>query len=129
LTAALACATAAALALGPIGAETASAAGAGQYVGQVTDALRNPTHKLASTNGKAAGDLLFLDRAHAATVFRTCVRREGHHAARAIRVCFTTTSGDANVPTITPLKFKRGRYTVSWTVDGAVVAHWRFSVV
>ncbi|HEY4280622.1 MAG TPA: hypothetical protein VGM91_20555 [Conexibacter sp.] len=112
-------------------AATASAQEA-TYAGQVTDALRNPTHKLAATaapNGHATGDLLFLDRDHEATAFRTCVTRDGGKGARGVHTCFTATSGDADTPTITPLRFKRGRYVVTWKVAGETVAHWRFSVV
>ena len=95
----------------------------------MTDALRNPTHKLLASDGHASGDLLLVDRAHTGTVFRTCVRRDNGRAARALRTCFATTSGDAGLPTLTPLRFRRGRYVVTWTVAGATVARWRFTVV
>lgn len=93
----------------------------------MTDALRNPTHKLAAgSGGRALADLIFVDGDAAGTSFRTCVRRLGRDP---LRSCFTTTSGPAASPTITPLRFRKGRWAVSWSVAGTVVARWRFAVV
>lgn len=93
----------------------------------MTDALRAPTHKLAAdATGRALADLIFVDGDAAGTTFRTCVKRLGRDA---LRSCFTTTSGPAASPTITPLRFRRGRWAVSWSVAGTVVARWRFAVV
>jgi hypothetical protein len=99
-----------------------------RFVGQVTDALRTPAHRLLAdaTSGRVRADLVFLDRERARTAYRACVaRRDG---AR-LRTCYAATTGRAGVPTITPLRFPRGRYAVSWTVAGEVVASWRFSVI
>ena len=95
----------------------------------MTDALRNPTHRLAASaaSGRAAADLLFTDAKQAHTTFRTCVRR--HDTAPDTRTCFTLTTGPAGAATVTPLRFPPGRYVVRWTVKGDVVARWRFVVV
>jgi hypothetical protein len=92
----------------------------------VTDALRNPTHRLLASakSGRASADLVFLDRDHGGTQVRTCVRRRGR-----VRTCFDETTGVAGVETVTPLRFPRGRYVVRWLVHGAVVARWRFVVM
>jgi hypothetical protein len=93
----------------------------------VTDALRTPTHKLAAgADGRALADLVFVDREGDETTYRTCVRRIGRGT---VRTCFSTVSGDAGGATITPLRFQRGRYAVSWSVAGEPVADWRFRVV
>ncbi len=93
----------------------------------MTDALRVPTHKLAAgTDGRALADLVFVDGEAAGTTYRTCLRRLGRGA---LRSCFTTTSGPAASATITPLRFRRGRWAVSWSVAGTVVARWKFAVV
>ncbi|MDW5594986.1 hypothetical protein VSS74_11595 [Conexibacter stalactiti] len=98
-----------------------------RYLGQVTDTLRAPTHKLAAgADGRALADLVFVDRDEDGTTYRTCVRRIGRAT---VRTCFTTVSGDAGGPAITPLRFQRGRYAVSWSVAGESVAAWRFRVV
>ncbi|HST43079.1 MAG TPA: hypothetical protein VLK58_26370 [Conexibacter sp.] len=111
------------LALPAVGAAAAEP----RFLGQVTDALRAPAHKLAAgDDGRALAELVFLDREQDATSFRTCVRRIGRST---VRTCFTTVSGDAGAPTITPLRFQRGRYAVSWSVAGEPVAGWRFRVV
>lgn len=93
----------------------------------MTDTLRTPTHRLlaAPDTGRALADLVFVDRAGAATGYRTCVVRP--EARR--RSCFAATTGRAGVPAITPLRFQRGRYAVTWAVAGEVVARWRFAVV
>jgi hypothetical protein len=93
----------------------------------VTDALRNPTHRLAAgANGRASADLLFADAQRAHTRARTCVRRR--EAAAAIRTCFDVRTDGAGVATVTPLRFRRGSYVVTWSVAGTVVARWRFAV-
>jgi hypothetical protein len=93
----------------------------------VTDALRTPTHRLlAGDDGRASADLVFVDRDHACTTVRTCVRRRD---AAGVRTCFTAETGPAGSSTVTPLRFPRGRYVVRWRVQGEVVAHWRFKVV
>jgi hypothetical protein len=71
-------------------------------------------------------DLVFLDAGQAHTTARTCVRRRD---GRGVRACFTVTTGSAGVATVTPLRFPRGSYVVRWSVGGAVVARWRFTVV
>lgn len=96
----------------------------------MTDALRNPATKLAaSASGKAVGDLVFLDREQAGTAYRTCIVRRTPRGGKPVRTCFGATTGQAGVATVTPLRFQRGRYAVSWKVGGAVVARWRFAVV
>jgi hypothetical protein len=87
-----------------------------------------PTHRLAASaaNGRAAADLAFSDAQHAQTTVRTCVRRLD---VSGVRTCFTVTTGAAGVATVTPLRFKVGSYATRWSVDGQVVAHWRFAVV
>lgn len=93
----------------------------------MADTLRTPTHRLlAGPDGRAIADLVFVDRAQARTQYRTCVRRGGRQP---VRTCFTTTSGDVGMPTITPLRFQRGPYRVAWSVAGVVVARWQFAVV
>lgn len=92
----------------------------------MTDALRTPTHHLAaSPRGRAVGDLVLVDAQHAHTTARTCVRRRDDVR---VRTCFDVTTAGANVPTVTPLRFRRGHYVVTWSVAGAVVARWRFAV-
>lgn len=92
----------------------------------MTDALRTPTHRLAAgPDGRAAGDLVFVDGQHARTVVHTCVRRSD---VASVRRCFAFTTGPAGVATVTPLRFARGRYLVRWSVRGVVVARWRFAV-
>lgn len=91
----------------------------------MTDALRNPTRRLAAdANGRAAGDLLFADAQRARTTARTCVRRE----ATGVSTCFDVTTEGAGVATVTPLRFRRGSYVVTWRVGGQLVARWRFAV-
>lgn len=110
-------------------AAPASAAEA-RFVGQVTDALRNPATKLAAgSSGKAVGDLVFLDREQASTAYRTCIVRRTPRGGRPVRTCFNATTGQAGVATVTPLRFQRGRYVVRWKAGGAVVASWKFAVV
>ncbi|MBS1868173.1 MAG: hypothetical protein JSS99_00760 [Actinobacteria bacterium] len=107
---------------------SAGATGRARFSGEVTDALRNPTHRLATSGAdhRAAADLLFTDAERDGTKVRTCVRRRD--GAR-VRTCFTVTTGAAGTATVTPLRFPRGSYVVGWRVDGAVVARWRFVVV
>lgn len=101
-----------------------------RFVGQVTDALRNPATKLAAgSTGRAVGDLVFLDREEAATAYRACIVRRVPRGGKPVRTCFNATTGQAGVATVTPLRFQRGRYAVRWKVGGAVVARWRFAVV
>jgi hypothetical protein len=101
-----------------------------RFVGQVTDALRNPATKLAAgSSGKAAGDLVFLDREQSGTAYRTCIVRRAPRGGKPVRTCFNATAGQSGVATVTPLRFQRGRYVVRWKVGGAVVARWRFAVV
>ncbi|MGN6188505.1 MAG: hypothetical protein ACTHOE_06370 [Conexibacter sp.] len=95
----------------------------------MTDALRNPTHRLAASarSGHAAGDLVLTDAKQAGTKVRACVhRRDG---ARDTRTCYRFVTGAAGVATVTPLRFPPGRYAVRWSVAGEVVARWRFVVV
>jgi hypothetical protein len=111
-------------------AGTPPAAGAPtpRFTGEVTDALRTPTHRLVANpqTGKAAGDLLFSDADGAKTAVRACViRRDGTR----LRTCFKFTTGAAGTPTVTPLRFPRGRYVVRWSVADSLVAHWRLEVV
>jgi len=107
----------------------ASGAAAPRFSGQVTDALRTPTHRLAASasTGRAAADLVFTDAEQARTSVRTCVRRRD--VSPQTRTCFTLTTGPAGVANVTPLRFQPGRYVVRWSVGGAVVARWRFVVV
>jgi len=110
--------------------QSAPAAAAERFLGQVTDALRNPATKLAAgSSGRAAGDLVFLDRERAGTQYRTCIVRRPPRGGKPVGTCFNATSGPAGVATVTPLRFQRGRYVVRWKVGGAVVARWRFAVV
>jgi len=106
----------------------ASGAAPGRFTGEVTDALRTPTHRLAAgagANGRASADLVFADAQHARTRARTCVRRRD---VAGVRTCFDVTTAAAGVATVTPLKFRRGSYVVTWRVGGAQVASWRFTV-
>lgn len=120
-------ASAAAHDVAPATAPAARAADDARFVGQVTDALRTPTHKLAAgDDGRALADLVFLDREADATPYRSCVQRLGRSP---LRTCFNATSGPEDSPTVTPLRFQRGRYAVSWRVAGEIVARWRFRVV
>lgn len=98
------------------------------YTGQVTDALRTPTHRLAASgdSGRAAANLVFVDAQHAGTTVRTCVRRR---EVAGVRTCFTITTGAAGVAAVTPLRFPPGAWIARWRVAGEVVASWRFSVV
>jgi len=106
-----------------------AAVGPARFTGQVTDALRNPTHRLAASasTGRAVADLVFTDAKQVHTPFRTCVRRRDLSPEK--RTCFALTTGAAGVATVTPLRFLPGRYVVRWSVSGAVVARWRFVVV
>lgn len=116
------------LAASPAASAAAAPSPQPRFVGQVTDALRTPTHRLLAdaATGRVLADLVFLDRERARTAYRACVtRRDG---AR-LRTCYSATTGRAGVPTVTPLRFPRGRYAVRWSVAGEVVARWRFSVV
>ena len=98
-----------------------------RYTGEVTDALRTPTHRVAAgPNGRAIADLLFADAQRAHTTARACVRRRD---AAAVRTCFGVTTEGAGVATVTPLRFRRGGYLVTWRVGDTTVAHWRFKVV
>jgi hypothetical protein len=93
----------------------------------VTDALRTPTHRLAaSAGGRAIPDLVFVDAKEAHTAVRTCVRRRD---VRGVRTCFAIRTGPAGSATVTPLRFRVGRWEARWWVDGALVARWRFAVV
>ena len=99
-----------------------------RWTGQVTDALRTPTHRLAANpnTGRAVADLVFADAQHAQTTVRTCVRRRD---VTGVRTCFTVTTGAAGVATVTPLRFPAGSYVARWKVAGEQVASWRFAVV
>ena len=99
-----------------------------RHVGQVTDTLRTPTHRLLAdrASGRALADLVFMDRTRARTAYRACVKRRD---ATRLRTCYSAQTGSAGVPTITPLRFPRGRYAVTWSVAGDVVARWRFRVI
>ncbi|HEX5145917.1 MAG TPA: hypothetical protein VFV85_02755 [Conexibacter sp.] len=92
----------------------------------MTDALRTPTHRLGTgAAARALADLVFVDAQRAHTTARACVRRND---VAGVRTCFELTTQAAGVATVTPLRFPPGRYVARWTVDGDVVAHWRFSV-
>jgi len=95
----------------------------------VTDALRNPTHRLAASasTGKAAADLVFVDAKEVGTKVRACVLRRD--VSPNTRTCFRFVTGAAGVQSVTPLRFPPGRYVVRWSVGGNVVARWRFVVV
>jgi hypothetical protein len=99
-----------------------------RFSGQVTDALRTPTHRLAASasSGRAVADLVFSDSQHAQTTVRACVRRLD---VAGVRTCFKVTTGAAGVAMVTPLRFRVGSYVARWKVDGIVVANWRFVVV
>ncbi len=107
----------------------AVAAAPARFTGQVTDALRSPTHRLAASAStvRAAADLVFVDAKQAHTTVRTCVRRRD--VSPSTRTCFMLTTGAAGVQSVTPLSFRPGRYAVRWSVSGEVVARWRFVVV
>lgn len=117
----------AALALAGLAVLPVSAGAAGaRFTGEVTDALRNPAHRLvAGANGRAVADLLFADAQHAHTTAHTCVRRDG---TGGVRTCFDVTTEGAGVATVTPLRFRRGSYVVTWRVAGQLAARWRFAV-
>src|SRR5689334_8635460 len=94
----------AALALAVAGLLAASAGASAdppRFSGQVTDALRNPTHRLAASasTGRAVADLMFTDAKQSRTAVRTCVRRTDVTPNR--RTCFALTTGAAGVATIT----------------------------
>lgn len=95
----------------------------------MTDALRNPTHRLAASasTGRAAADLVFTDAEQVGTKVRVCVRRRD--VSPPTRTCYRFVTGAAGVASITPLRFRPGRYAVRWSVNGSVVARWRFVVV
>jgi hypothetical protein len=116
------------IALAALPAGAGAAARPPRFSGEVTDALRTPTHRLAASaaSGRAVADLVFSDAQRAQTTVRTCVRRRD--AAR-VRTCFTVTTGAAGVATVTPLRFPVGSWVARWSVDGQLVAHWRFVVV
>ncbi|MGB2711334.1 MAG: hypothetical protein WBC33_07440 [Conexibacter sp.] len=99
-----------------------------RFSGQVTDALRTPTHRLLANaqSGRAVADLVFVDRQQAGTSVRTCVRRLD---VEDVRTCFADATGAAGAASVTPLRFARGRYRVRWRVAGELVAEWRFKVV
>lgn len=113
-----------ALSAAPAGA---AAADPPRHVGQVTDALRTPTHRLLAdaATGRALADLVFVDREEARTDYRACVTRRDETR---LRTCYSAQTGRAGVPTVTPLRFPRGRYVVTWSVAGEQVARWRFGV-
>jgi hypothetical protein len=103
------------------------AAGHARFNGQVTDALRTPTHRLAAgAGGRAVADLVFVDAQQDRTTVRTCVRRSD---VRGVRSCFIVTTGAAGSATVTPLRFPTGSYVARWWVDGQAVDRWRFVVV
>ncbi|MCW2951125.1 MAG: hypothetical protein JWQ48_295 [Conexibacter sp.] len=107
------------------GAASSVATGTTRFVGQVTDALRTPTHRLSvGANGRATADLVFVDHDRAKSAYHTCVQRSKPRLA----ICFDAVSGPPDVANVTPLRFGVGSYRVTWMVAGAVVAHWRFSV-
>jgi len=108
---------------------TGASARPARFTGEVTDALRNPTHRLAASasTGKAAADLVFTDAEQVGTKVRACVRRRD--VAAPTRACYRFATGAAGVATVTPLRFQPGRYVVRWSVGGDVVARWRFVVV
>ena len=99
-----------------------------RFVGQVTDALRTPTHLLAASadSGRAVADLVLTDTEKAETSVRSCVRRRD---VEGVHTCFTIVTGTAGVATVTPLRFPPGRYEARWKVAGMLVASWRFRVV
>lgn len=104
-----------------------AAAADGRYSGQVTDALRKPTHRLAAgAGGRAAADLVFVDARGAHTTVRACVRRTD---VAGVHRCFAVVTGPKDVPVVTPLRFRRGSWSVRWSVGGQPVARWRFDVV
>jgi len=109
-------------------ASVAAAAERPRFSGQVTDALRAPTHRLAASaaSGRAVADLVFVDAEQAHTAVRTCVRRRD---VAGVRTCFAITTGAAGVATVTPLRFPPGSYVARWRVAGELVARWRFTVV
>jgi hypothetical protein len=125
---ALAALTAALLAASSAAPATAATAPPQPYLGQVTDALRTPAHRLLAdpATGRAPADLVFLDRETPRTAYRACVTRRDDTR---LRTCYSATTGRAGVATVTPLRFPRGRYAVSWSVDGETVARWRFTVL
>lgn len=98
-----------------------------RFTGEVTDALRNPTHRLVVSHGasRVSADLVFVDALRGGTTVRSCVRRPD----AGVRTCFTTITGAAGSATVTPLRFRPGSYAVRWRVAGTVVAVWRFVVV
>lgn len=104
------------------------AARAARFTGEVTDALRTPTHRLAASagSGRAVANLVFVDARHAHTTVRACVLRRD--VAR-VRTCFNFKTAAAGVATVTPLHFPVGRYGARWWVAGVPVASWRFVVV
>jgi len=120
----------AALALIALGlaATPAGAADGTRFTGQVTDALRNPAHRLvaSASSHRAAADLVFADAQQDRTKVRACVRRRD---VAGVRTCFAFTTGAAGVATVTPLRFPVGSYVARWSVDGQAVARWRFAVV
>jgi hypothetical protein len=79
-----------------------------------------------AASGRASADLVFVDRQHAGTSVRSCVRRTD---VAGVRTCFSDATGPAGSATVTPLRFPRGHYLVRWSVGGVVVARWRFVVV
>ena len=95
----------------------------------MTDALRNPTHRLAASavTGRAAADLKFVDAKEVGTKVRACVRRRD--VSPNTRTCYRFVTGGAGVQSVTPLSFRPGRYVVRWSVGGDIVARWRFVVV
>ena len=115
------------VALGLLPASAGAVADHARFTGQVTDALRTPTHRLAAgASGRAVADLVFVDAQQAHTTVRSCVRRRD---VRSVRTCFSVTTGAAGSATVTPLRFPIGRYVARWWVNGRVVARWRFVVV
>lgn len=101
------------------------ATGTTRFVGQVTDALRTPTHRLSvGATGRATADLVFVDHDRAKTGYHTCVRRFKPQLA----ICFDAVSGPSDVANVTPLRFGPGSYRVAWRAAGTVVARWRFTV-
>jgi hypothetical protein len=115
------------VALAALAPAISGAADRARFSGQVTDALRTPTHRLAtSADGRAVADLVFADAQQPHTTARVCVRRRN---ATGVRTCFSVTTGAAGSATVTPLRFRAGDYVARWWVDGAAVARWRFVVV
>lgn len=114
------------LALGALATPAGAVGDHPRFTGQVTDALRTPTHRLAAgANGRAVADLVFVDAQEEHTSVRTCVRRRD---IASVRTCFTIATGKAGTATVTPLRFPVGSYVARWKVDGAIVASWRFAV-